>query len=314
LLSGFIFVAAFSYSNRLLIIQRERTRQVIRQLEESRREREETHTQLEEAHAQLQLYIGEVEELTIDRERARMAREIHDTLSHYLTILSIQLETISKLQERNPAGAITEVAEARRVVAKSMQEVRNAVAALRPTSIATLSLSEALVQLAGEFQQVAPTIKLTLDLETDSPQLSPDQQLALYRAAQEALTNVRKHASATKVLLRLRYEEGVVEVMVQDNGRGMDAAKPSCQKSGFGLLGLRERIELLGGQVTYGPRETGGYRLIAHLPAPVHRRSKPAEIGDVQSVGDDREITLSATTVCDNRVIFSVQREEENTL
>src|SRR6202022_749642 len=72
LLPGFIFVAAFSYSNRLLVMQRARTEQVLRQLEESRREREE-------AHAQLQAYANEVEELTIDRERARMAREIHDT-------------------------------------------------------------------------------------------------------------------------------------------------------------------------------------------------------------------------------------------
>ncbi|GAC1475043.1 MAG: sensor histidine kinase [Ktedonobacteraceae bacterium] len=278
LLPGFIFVAAFSYSNRLLVMQRARTEQVLRQLEESRREREE-------AHALLQAYANEVEELTIDRERARMAREIHDTLGHYLTILTIQLETISKLQERDPARAASEVAEARRVAAQSMQEVRNAVAALRPTSIATLSLPDALTQLASEFERTAPTIVLTLDLETALPALSPDQQLALYRAAQEALTNIRKHAQATKVLLRLRYEDDVVDLVVLDNGQGAasEAAENTPEtKSGFGLLGLRERIELLGGHVVHGPVEPAGYRVSIRLPVSgKHQAMAGSQVGHV---------------------------------
>ena len=84
-----------------------------------------------------------------------------------------------------------------------MQEVRNAVAALRPTSVATLNLTEALTQLGAEFERVTPETELTLDLDTSLPSLSPELQLALYRAAQEALTNVRKHAHATKVLLNV---------------------------------------------------------------------------------------------------------------
>src|SRR5207249_10270939 len=92
LLAGFAFVAAFSYANRLLTFERARSKRLLQQLEASNRE-------LEEAHQQLQKYANEVEELTVNRERTRMAREIHDTLGHYLTILSIQLETISKLQD-----------------------------------------------------------------------------------------------------------------------------------------------------------------------------------------------------------------------
>jgi signal transduction histidine kinase len=271
LLPGFIFVAAFSYSNQLLVRQRKQTEQVLRQLEESRQEREE-------AHAQLQAYANEVEELTIDRERARLAREIHDTLGHYLTILTIQLETISKLQEHDPERAVAEVAEARLVTAQSMQEVRNAVAALRPTSIATLSLPEALTQLANEFNRVAPDIALTLDLETQFPTLSPDQQLALYRVAQEALTNIRKHARATKILLRLRYEDGAVGLLVLDNGLGATSEKDGpdnlkTTKSGFGLLGLRERIELLGGRMTHGAAEPVGYRLSVRIPLPAQEQT-----------------------------------------
>ena len=202
------------------------------------------------------------------RERTRLAREIHDILGHHLSILNIQLETICKLQVRDPARAAVEIAEARRVAAQSMQEVRDAVAALHPASVAALSLTGALAQLGEEFEHTAPGTALTLDLETELPALPPDVSLALYRAAQEALTNIRKHAQASKVLLRLRYEDGVIELLVLDNGRVAAASETQHQGSGFGLIGLRERIELLGGQVTHGPAEQGGYRVMVRLPGP----------------------------------------------
>ncbi len=257
--SGFIFVAAFSLSNRLLNSERERSSRLLRELEISKGE-------LEQVHEQLQQYARELEELTITRERTRMAREIHDTLGHYLTIIAIQLETISKLQERDPARVRDEIEEARRVAAQCMQEVRNAVAALRPSSIANLDLKEALTRLAREFQSAMPDTMLTLDLETGLPTHSAELQLALYRAAQEALTNVRKHARASRVLLRLRYENGYFELMVRDNGQGMPSQSSTPRNGGFGLTGLRERIELLCGQVAHGPVEPSGYRVLVRIP------------------------------------------------
>src|SRR5579872_6919533 len=210
LLPAFAFVAVFSLVMRVQQEQRDRAERLLRELEAS-------NTELERAHKQLQEYADEVEELTIVRERTRLAREIHDILGHHLSILNIQLETIGKLQERDPARAAIEITEARRVAAQSMQEVRNAVAALRPTSIATLSLSEALAQLGKEFEHNASDTSLTLDLETELPALPPDISLALYRAVQESLTNIRKHAQASKVLLRLRYEDRVIELLILDN-------------------------------------------------------------------------------------------------
>jgi len=260
LLAAFGFVAAFSLVLRLLGIQKERAEGLLHQLEES-------NAELMQAHAQLRNYALEVEELTIVRERARLAREIHDTLGHYLSILNIQLETISKLQERAPARAVVEIAEARRVAAQSMQEVRNAVAALRPMSIAALGLTEAVRQLGKEFERNAPETILTLDLETELPPLPPDISVALYRAAQEAFTNIRKHAQASKVLLRLRYEDETVELLVLDNGRGTSNID-SEQRDGFGLIGLRERTELLGGCVSFDPVEQGGYRVAVRVPVP----------------------------------------------
>jgi signal transduction histidine kinase len=260
LLAAFGFIASFSLVLRLLGVQKERAEGLLHQLEES-------NAELKQAHAQLRSYAMEVEELTIVRERARLAREIHDTLGHYLSILNIQLETIGKLQEREPARAAVEIAEARRVAAQSMQEVRNAVAALRPMSIATLGLTEAIRQLGKEFERNAPETILTLDLETELPPLPPDISVALYRAAQEAFTNIRKHAQASKVLLRLRYEDETVELLVLDNGRGTSNIDFE-QRGGFGLVGLRERTELLGGCVSFDPAEQGGYRIAVRVPVP----------------------------------------------
>jgi signal transduction histidine kinase len=261
LLPGFAFVAVYSLASSILTTQKERAEKLLHQLEES-------NAQLERAHAQLRSYASEVEELTIIRERTRLAGEIHDSLGHYLSILTIQLETISKLQERDPARAIEEVAEARRVAAQAMQEVRNAVAALRPTSVATPGLPEALTQLGRNFEHASEEAKLTLDLDTSLPPISPDLHVALYRAAQEALTNIRKHAHASKVLVRLRYEDEILELVVLDNGSGTPQSNDGEPSGGFGLIGLRERIELLGGKVCYGPSTPSGYRVTVQIRVP----------------------------------------------
>src|SRR6266568_1323607 len=280
LLSAFAFVAIFSLVVRVLETQKGRAELYLRQLQAS-------NAELELAHRQLQSYANEVEELTVVRERTRMAREIHDTLGHYLSILTIQLETISKLQERDPDRAAIEVAEARRVASQSMQEVRNAIAALRPTSIATLSITQAISQLGNEFEQSATETQITLDLDTQLPTISPDLQVSLYRAVQEALTNVRRHAHASKVLVRLRYENDLLELVVLDNGSGASTSELDNQHGGFGLIGLQERIELLGGQVTYGPAEPTGYRVCIRIH--VSFRPSPGEISNGVTSGVKEE-------------------------
>jgi signal transduction histidine kinase len=268
LLAGFCFVAAFCLSNRLLKREQERSQRLIRQQEAS-------NCELEQAHHQLQAYASEVKALAVAGERTRLAREIHDTLGHYLTILSIQLKTIGKLQERDPDRAAVEVEEAERVVAQCLQEVRNAVAALRPMSIATLNIIEALAQLGNEFRVAAPDVELTLDQDISLPPLPAELQLAFYRAAQEALTNVHKHAHATKVLVRLRYEDELLELVVRDNGKGFSHDHGRQQTVGFGLIGLRERIVLLNGQVTYGPLEPYGYRVTVRMRVPQTNTDQP---------------------------------------
>jgi len=149
-----------------------------------------------------------------------------------------------------------------------MQEVRSAVTALRPDSVMQLQPLEALTHLGNEFRQGAPDIELVLDLDTALPSLTMEIQHTLYRVVQESLTNVRKHAHATKVLVRLRYEEETLELLVRDNGKGPTQERNEQQAGGFGLIGLRERVELLNGQVSFGAVEPTGYRVLVHIPFP----------------------------------------------
>jgi signal transduction histidine kinase len=274
LLPAAIFTFAFSFVVRQQYTERLRAQALVEQLEE--------------AQQQLRRYASEVEELTVTRERNNMAREIHDTLGHYLTILAVKLETATKLEERDDPRLRSELVEARRVVSECLVEVRRSVAALRPFPVSSLQLHDGLARLVAEFEAIAPETQVTLDVEGPTEMLSAELRLVLYRSSQESLTNIRKHAHATKVLLRLRVEESHAELLVRDNGIGnsLDAHEP-----GFGLLGMRERIALLGGVVQAGPDPEHGWRVEVSLPIPRAEAEEPAE-SDAASTyqSDDQKI------------------------
>ncbi|MGH2516045.1 MAG: sensor histidine kinase, partial [Ktedonobacterales bacterium] len=195
---------------------------VLRREFEQRARGEALVAQLEAAQAQLRAHADEVEELAVVRERNRIAREIHDTLGHYLTILAVQLETALKLEERGDARLHGELAEARRVAAECLAEVRRSVAALRPADPTAVSFGAALEGLAREFETAQPETEIALDIEGTAQALPAEHRVTLYRCVQEALTNIRKHARATKVLVRLRVNEVAAELAVLDNGRGAE--------------------------------------------------------------------------------------------
>ncbi|QBD82222.1 sensor histidine kinase [Ktedonosporobacter rubrisoli] len=220
------------------------------------------------AHLRLQEYSTQVEELSVMRERNRIAREIHDTLGHALTLLAVQLETTTQLEVRGDPRLHENLLEARRVAKACLTDVRHSVEALRPGAISAGSLQEQLRRLVAEFETTCPETRITLDLEEMTHSLSPELCQALYRCAQEALTNIRKHAHATKVLLRLSTSagpEGKVELTVLDNGQG---PTPRQERSapGFGLLGMRERAALLKGTLQAGPEPELGWRVEVVLP------------------------------------------------
>jgi signal transduction histidine kinase len=241
--------------------------------------------ELEAAQRQLRAYAAESEELAVARERNRMAREIHDTLGHYLTILAVQLETALKMEELGDARLHAELVEARRAAAECLTEVRRSVAALRPADLTTLGLPGALARLVSEYEALDPTIEIALDIEGSADTLDLEQRLALYRCAQEALTNIRKHAGATRALLRLRVDEHKADFLALDDGCG--ASSEVENGLGFGLLGIRERVALLGGTSSMGPEPGKGWRVQVTLPlqrtAPgPESEAKPGDAGTVE--------------------------------
>jgi signal transduction histidine kinase len=220
---------------------------------------------LQQAHRELQALHQKARETAVAEERNRLAREIHDSIAHYLTVVNLQLEAAEKLGTDQPARASEQVRRARRLTLECLQEVRRSVAALRAASLEELALPRALDKLVGEFAETTG-IQAELDVAlADQIPLPPETSLALYRVAQEGLTNVQRHARARHVSLTLERRNGDLVLAVRDDGVG-PGADDGKGHAGFGLLGLRERVELLGGQLTFGAAAPRGSRLAATVP------------------------------------------------
>jgi signal transduction histidine kinase len=223
------------------------------------REQERTRMALEELRAARE---GQLEAARAE-ERARLAREIHDVLAHTLSALSVQVEGAKLMAERHPGEprTIESLERAHRLTQEGLEEVRRAVSTLRGDS---LPGPELLPALARRFEEDSG-VRCSLSVEGVPVHLGPEASLAIYRTAQEALTNVRKHSDATAVSVWLHYADGGAELVVEDRG----AARPSTAPGGYGLLGIRERAELLGGSLEAGPLDgtESGFRVRLLVPA-----------------------------------------------
>lgn len=238
-----------------------------RHAEEARAESQRLLAELQAAHSQLRASAARAEELAAAQERNRLAREMHDTLGHRLTVAAVQLEGAQRLIPRNPEKAAQMVGTVRQQVLDGLQELRQTVATLRAPLEADLSLATALGRLVQQFQ-TATTLTVTLELPAQLPPLSPEQRHAIYRTVQEGLTNVQRHAQASQVAVRICTKNGHssppgLRVSIEDNGKGPSADPATL---GFGLHGLRERAEQLAGQLTMSAGEQGGTRLLVELP------------------------------------------------
>jgi signal transduction histidine kinase len=203
-------------------------------------------------------------------ERARLAREIHDILAHALSGLVLALDTMELLgrQGRDAdtiAKLLEQVSRARRIARDGLADTRQAISALRGDELPGPALLDRLVTETA----AATGVRARFTVAGEQRPLPPEIGLALYRTAQEALTNTAKYAGRDgQAELRLSYGDQDVELAVED-ARSDDAAPPSpagLTFGGYGLTGMRERAELLGGQLTAGPTDTG-FRVLLTLPA-----------------------------------------------
>ena len=255
------YAAAFAFTTAFTFI----TRQAL----DAREREEKLRRELEVANQQLREHAAQAGELATTRERNRLAREIHDGLGHYLTVVKTQLDAAAALLPASPDKARESVEKAAHLAGEALDDVRRSVGTLR-TDAKRPPLPEALQLLMQEAG-----LPVTVRLDGPARPLPPGIEHALFRAAQEGLTNIRKHASASAAEVALDFRApGRVTLSVTDNGRGAgrsaadgDECPAGMQGAvGFGLVGIRERIEVLGGRVASGNRTGGGFALTIEVP------------------------------------------------
>jgi len=203
---------------------------------------------LQQANIQLRHHASTLENLTISRERNRMARELHDTLAHTLSALSVQLETVKAYWDVEPDNAQNLLDQSLTATRSGLDETRRALKALRASPLEDLGLVLGIQKLAESARDRA-NLKLELTLPMQPPILSPDLEQCIYRVTQEAIENVVHHANAQKLTVTLNFNWDGVFLMVQDNGLGFKPGKNNFPGH-FGLSGMRERAQLVGGELT----------------------------------------------------------------
>ena len=196
-------------------------------------------------------------------ERRHLAGEIHDGISQPLISLWYHLNAAEAFAS-DPAVVAHELGRAKDLTSAALDEARQAIAGLRPSTLDDLGLGPSLESLAHTV--AGPEV----EVQVDPCRLPSHVEVALYRIAQEALQNVMKHASAERVTLRLSAQDGRVQLMVEDDGRGFAPAQTTRNRSGdpaYGLVGMRERAELVGASLEITSTPGSGTRVLVEVPS-----------------------------------------------
>jgi signal transduction histidine kinase len=211
-----------------------------------KRQREQRQ-ELLAANQQLRHYAATLEQLAVTQERNRVARELHDTLAHTLSGLAVQLEAVRSIWRSAPEKSYTMLEDSLQTTRAGLTESRQAIQALRASPLEDLGLILALRNLAESAASRAGTT-LNLELPGSLEKLPPDVEQSLFRAAQEALENIVRHAEAKSIEVQLTQEVHSLTLSIRDDGQGFEPEKVDAQKH-LGLKGLRERVELFGGNL-----------------------------------------------------------------
>jgi signal transduction histidine kinase len=199
-----------------------------------------------------------------------LARELHDTLAHSLSALTVQLEAVRSLWSVNPSAARRQLDQADETARHGLTEARRALRALRASPLQDLGLSLALRELA---QQTAERAGLALELEVPdqvTARLGPEVEQGIYRIAQETLENIIRHAEARQIIFRLEQAAGRLVLTVEDDGRGFEPGESEQTEAEgqnqLGIRGMQERASLIGGQLDIARRSTQGTRVRLSVP------------------------------------------------
>lgn len=235
----------------------------------------------------LQNLLHDRQQLAVVDERNRLARDLHDSVKQQVFATAMQVAAARALVDRDPAAAQQRLDQAEHLVGQAQQELNALISELRPAALGDKGLAPALRELATDWSRNS---NITADVRVQGERrTSLEVEQALFRVAQEALSNVARHSGATSVDIRLAWEGNTLTLAIEDNGRGFDVA--TRDGAGVGLRSMRERVEALGGTLLVYGLSTGT-RIEAHVPVQspslpppstsgVHKQEVPIEGGAV---------------------------------
>ncbi len=211
--------------------------------------------------------LGQVVEAQ-EQERERVAVELHDSVAQFLVRASYQAQICKALLGRNTVGDLqVELTAVEDTVDQSLRELRRVLAGLRPPTLDELGLTHALRQEAELLR--TDGVACYLEMQGDAARMASSVEIAVYRIVQEALNNVRKHAQATTVTLRVEFEDDYLRVEVIDDGKGFNVSRTletAIVQQHMGLLGVRQRVEWLGGALKLESNKDAGTCVTVRLP------------------------------------------------
>ncbi len=245
----------------------------------ARMRNEELVTELRTTQEQLRTYAVHAEELATMRERTRIAREIHDTLAQGLVAIKMQLETGQVLLDTSPQDARQHIEYACKLAGEHLHEARTSILELRTDALHGQSLSEALTTLVATWKPKQITSDAGAYFHMEAPMqeipIVPVVGPALYRVAQEALQNATRHGHASRVEIELSLEAEMLCLTITDDGTGFDPATIRQSGTGFGMLGMHERMRLLKGSVDILSTPGAGTQVVAMVPIHAVSETEP---------------------------------------
>ncbi|GAB2816781.1 sensor histidine kinase [Actinoallomurus bryophytorum] len=207
-------------------------------------------------------------------ERSRIARELHDVVAHHVSVMTVQAGAARRILHRDPEAVQDALSTIEQMGRTALGEMRRLVGVLRTEAEparSELSPQPGVHDVNGLVDQLRETgLQVQLWIEGESRALSPGVDLAAFRLVQEALTNTLKHAGPqARAWVRIQYADRQLEIEVEDDGRGLVAGLGRPGGNGHGLVGMRERVALYGGDLRIGPRSGGGFEVRARFPLEV---------------------------------------------
>jgi signal transduction histidine kinase len=232
--------------------------------------------ELRAAKQKLEQQAAHHEELVVLRERTRLAREMHDSIGHALVAVNVKLEAAQRLYAVNPTRGDRELEATRALVRETMAELRRSLMNLRAPLPTHQDLPVALQGLAEELRGRS-ALQVSCHTISDVPALAPAAAEALWRVVREALANVERHAAAASVSISLDRRSDSIVLCIDDDGVGVTPAA-LARPTHYGVIGMRERVEALGGSFAIHARSGGGTTVEARLPIAAEDRSGAAAL------------------------------------